>query len=235
MPTFSSVRRTGKADSSTSRMISSFSEAGYLMDDTDPAKLEAALEKLEIEKDRRIQAKIDSGEMVSVQTTVVVHPDESIEDAQARALARHPVPDDGRAVHREFYYIFTGVPRDPDHWKEENSSPQAAETSASSSEEPARPSEEPAPSGPPSCLEPTYVRVTIRNGDDNGDPGAIAEAYFTVEDGAVVLRDRDDKHMTSRALLKNQDPAAVARALLREAKKPESFNRPIRYPKLGLA
>ena len=29
--TFSSVRRTGKADSSTSRMISSFSEAGYLM------------------------------------------------------------------------------------------------------------------------------------------------------------------------------------------------------------
>src|SRR3982074_3265937 len=31
MPIFSSVHRTGKADSSTSRMISSFSEAGYLM------------------------------------------------------------------------------------------------------------------------------------------------------------------------------------------------------------
>jgi DNA-binding IclR family transcriptional regulator len=31
MPIFSSVRRTGKADSSTSRIISSFSEAGYLM------------------------------------------------------------------------------------------------------------------------------------------------------------------------------------------------------------
>src|SRR5215216_2814972 len=31
MPIFSSVCRTGKADSSTSRMISSFSEAGYLM------------------------------------------------------------------------------------------------------------------------------------------------------------------------------------------------------------
>jgi hypothetical protein len=36
--------------------------------------------------------------------------------------------------------------------------------------------------------------VTVRNGDDDGDPGAIAEAYFTVEDGAVVLRDADDKH-----------------------------------------
>src|SRR6266550_1149079 len=31
MPIFSSVRRTGKADSSTSRMISNFSEAGDLM------------------------------------------------------------------------------------------------------------------------------------------------------------------------------------------------------------
>jgi hypothetical protein len=52
--------------------------------------------------------------------------------------------------------------------------------------------------------------VTVRNGDDDGDPGAIAEAYFTVEDGAVVLRDADDKHLTSRALLKGQDPLAVA-------------------------
>ena len=32
MPIFSSVRRTGKEDCSTSRMISSFSEAGYLCD-----------------------------------------------------------------------------------------------------------------------------------------------------------------------------------------------------------
>jgi hypothetical protein len=70
---------------------------------------------------------------------------------------------------------------------------------------------------------------------DDGDPGAIAEAYYTIEDGVVVLRDRDDKHLTSRALLKGQDPLAVARTLLREAEEPESFNHPIRYPKLGLA
>ena len=50
-----------------------------------------------------------------------------------------------------------------------------------------------------------------------------------------MLRDRDDKHLTSRALLKGQDPLAVARTLLREAEEPESFNHPIRYPKLGLA
>ena len=43
------------------------------------------------------------------------------------------------------------------------------------------------------------------------------------------------KHLTSRTLLKGQDPAAVARALLREAEEPKSFNHPISYPKLGLA
>jgi hypothetical protein len=195
------------------------------MDDTDPAKLEAALERLKAEQARRLQAKIDSGEVVSVQTVVVIHPDEDEEEATARVLAKHPVPDDGRAVHREFFYVSTGVPRpDPE--------PQVQTVSE---EGPARPFEEPAASVPPSCSEPTYVRVTIRNGTDDGDPGAIAEARYIVEDGCVVLTDLDGKHMTSRALLKGRDPAAVARSLLREAEEPKSFNYPIRYPKLGLA
>jgi hypothetical protein len=205
------------------------------MDDIDRAKALAALEQLETEKARRLQAKIDSGEMVSIQTVVVVGRDEDIEDARARAITKHPAPDDGRAVHRNFFFVFTGVPRGEDYWQEENSSPQA-ETSASSEGIISRPSEEPDRVGPSyTRSDPTYVRVTIRNGDDDGDPGAIAEAYFTIEDGLVVLRDADNRHMTSRALLKGQEPLAVAKALLREVEKPESFNRPIHYPKLGLA
>jgi hypothetical protein len=205
------------------------------MDDIDRAKALAALEQLETEKARRLQAKIDSGEMVSIQTVVVVGRDEDIEEAKARAIAKHPVSDDGRAVHRDFFFVFTGVPRGEDYGKEENSSPQA-ETSASSEGIVSRPSEEPGRDGPSyTRSDPTYVRVTIRNGDDDGDPGAIAEAYYTIEDGLVVLRDADDKHITSRALLKGQDPLAVARALLREAEEPKDFSRPIRYPKLGLA
>jgi len=205
------------------------------MDDTDPAKLEAALEQLEAEKARRRQAKIDAGEMVSIQTVVVVaaaDEDEDLEDATARAIAKHPAPDDGRPVHREFAYIITGVPRgDPD---QAEPSPQLQ--TASSEEGPSHPStEEPAASGPLSCSRPTYVRVVVSNGNDDGDPGAIAEAYYTIEDGVVVLRDRDDKHITSRALLKGEDPAVLARSLLREAEQPKDFNRPIHYPKLGLA
>lgn len=50
----------------------------------------------------------------------------------------------------------------------------------------------------------------------------------------MVLTDLDGRHISGRALLP-VNPLAVARALLREAEEPESFNRPIFYPKLGLA
>jgi hypothetical protein len=202
------------------------------MDDIDRAKALAALEQLEAEKERRLQAKIDSGEVISVQTTVVVHPDESIEDAQARALARHPVSDNGRPVHHDFFFVFTGVPRSPDfgQWEPQVQTASSEGIVSHPSEGPAASVEFRAPSRPE-----TYISVTTRRADDNGDPGQIAEAFCSVVDGAVVLRDLEGRHLTSRALLKGDDPLAVARALLRESEEPESFNHPIRYPKLGLA
>ena len=51
----------------------------------------------------------------------------------------------------------------------------------------------------------------------------------------MVLTNLEGRHITGRALLKDEDPAAVARALLREVEGPKDFNRPLRYPKLGLA
>jgi hypothetical protein len=103
------------------------------------------------------------------------------------------------------------------------------------------PSSEPAGSGgvssspPPSQPTPKYVRVVVSNGNDDGDPGAIAEAYWSIEDGILTLRDADDKYINSRALLKDDDPAVLARSLLREAEAPKDFNRALNYPKLGLA
>jgi len=197
------------------------------MDDID----DKALVILEAEQERRLRARIDSGEVVSVQTTVVVHRDEDVEEATARAIARHPIPDDGRHI-RELFFIYTGVPRRPDYQEEET--PQI-QTRVSNEGTLSPPSEEPAAGGHLSCSQPVYVCVVVSNGNEDGDPGAIAEAWYTVEDGAVVLRDADDKHLTSRALLKGEDPAVLARSLLREAEKPKDFNRPIHYPKLGLA
>ena len=201
------------------------------MADIDPDRALAALEQLEAEKARRLQAQVDSGEVVSIQTVVVVFRDEDAEDAKRRAVARHPIPDDGRH-HREFFYIFSGVPRDPDfgQWV-----PPQVQTAASPSG-PDHPDEEPAASGPPiSCSRPTYIFTTTRQAT-NDDPGAIAEALWSVdEDGCVVLTNLEGRHIGGRALLKDEDPAAVARALLREAEAPKDFQAPIRYPKLGLA
>ena len=90
-------------------------------------------------------------------------------------------------------------------------------------------------SSPSPSSQPTYVQVTISNGDKDGDPGQIAEAWFTIEDGAVVLRDADDKLLTSRMMMKGDNPEVLARSLLREAEQPKEFNRPIIYPRWGLA
>jgi hypothetical protein len=208
--------------------------------DADPDKLEAALDQLEIEKARRLQARVDSGEVVRQTVEVVVGRGEDGEEAKARALANLPTATpDGRPIHHDLFVIVTGVPRrDPDYGNnEETSSPQVQ--TISEERNLSNLSEETAGSGgailsPPSQPTPVYVRVVVSNGGED-DPGAIVEAWYVIEAGLLVLRDADDKHIASRALLPNEDPATVARALLREAEEPKDFNRPISYPKLGLA
>jgi hypothetical protein len=195
------------------------------MAEIDPDKVVAALEA---EQSRRLQAKLDAGEVVSILTVVVIgDDDEDIEDATARAIAKHPAPD-GRPVHREFFYVTTGVPRAGAD--EAEPAPQTQSSEGDSS-----PSSEPAASSLLTCSRPTYVRMIVSNGNDDGDPGQIVEAWYTIEEGLLVLRDHDDKVITSRAMLAGDDPAVLARSLLREAEQPQDFNRPIHYPKIGLA
>jgi hypothetical protein len=198
------------------------------MDDIDHDK---ALAALEAEKERRLQAKIDAGDLVLVETTVVVYRGESIEDATARAIAAHPIPDDGRH-HRELFYVYSGVPaRNLNFGKTTVQAASSEGNLSTPSEEPARGGEV-SPTPPP---EPISIFVTTRAPTDDGDPGAIAEALWSMDDGVVVLTDLEGRHIGGRALLKDEDPAAVARALLRETEEPKDFARPIRYPKLGLA
>src|SRR5882762_877532 len=85
------------------------------MADTDPAKLEAALEQLEAEQARRQQTRIDSGAAVKGQTIIVVGREEDAEEALARLPTTAP---DGRAIYydpNDIRIVVTGVPRaDPD-------------------------------------------------------------------------------------------------------------------------
>ena len=82
---------------------------------------------------------------------------------------------------------------------------------------------------------PQYTGSPLAKRRRHGDPGQIAEAWVTVEGGCVTLTDRDGKHINSRAMLKGEDPAALARVLLHEARAGTDFNRAISYPKSGVA
>ena len=86
----------------------------------------------------------------------------------------------------------------------------------------------------PPLLE-SYVWTTIRPASDDGDPGAILEGWYSIDEGQLVLTDRERRYLTSRAMIAGEDPAALARLLLRE-KQPSDFNtRRLDYPNLGLA
>jgi hypothetical protein len=80
-----------------------------------------------------------------------------------------------------------------------------------------------------------YVGTIIRHGDDDGDPGEIREGMYNISGGSVVLTDLDGRQITSRKLSDGQNPAKLARELLRETAPVDDFNRPIAYPRLGVA
>jgi hypothetical protein len=214
-------------------------EARGMSTDIDPDKLEAALEQLQAEQARRLQARVDSGEAILWSGAPIVVGAYDEEDAD-RALANRPTTTpDGRPIYYDpnvISVVVTGVPRaDPDEAEPQIQPPSEEGNSSPSSPEPAG-SGGVSSSPPPSQPTPIYVRIITSNGnDESGDPGAISEAWYTIEDGLLTLRDSDDKYITSRAMLADDDPAVLARSLLREAEAPKDFNRPIVYPKMGLA
>ena len=83
----------------------------------------------------------------------------------------------------------------------------------------------------------TYICVQTRACDFDGDPGEIAESWFSINDGVVTVTDVQGREIGGRAMLSGEDARAVAKQLLREKKPPESenFNRPLSYPNAGLA
>jgi len=83
----------------------------------DPKKLKAALEQLEAEKQRRIDAKVEKGEAVRVKLNVVVgtedEVDAAVERAWQRKLAELREAGDTRKIYlsEDDWVIITGVPR----------------------------------------------------------------------------------------------------------------------------
>ena len=201
------------------------------MDDIDPDKLDAALERLQAERARRIAEKVEAGEVVVVRLSVAVASEseipDAVEQAKTRKLKELRAGGEVRAVQFDVMAVATGVCREGggDDWKPDPRPPLPAQDE---DKEEAR--EEPRPP-----IVESYVWVQTRPcRDDGNDPGEILEGWFSVDEGTVTVTDREGRHITSGAMIAGEDPAALARLLLRE-KGPEDFNRPISYPRLGIA
>jgi hypothetical protein len=225
------------------------------MEDIDPERALAALTQLEAERERRLQEKIEAGEVVRVPLVIecgVYEEADAVWEAEAaeRAKARASVAHGDKTIIYDITYIYTGVPRPWDEPSDDRyaacvnagegvtseSPPLDCEPPPGATELPAGDQFENDEAASESIHEasPVYVFITIRHGDD-GDPGEIREGMYHVSGGSVVLTDLDGRQITSRKLLDGKDPAKLARELLRETAPSDDFNRPIAYPRCGVA
>jgi hypothetical protein len=151
-----------------------------------------------------------------------------LEQAQARKLAELRAAGEERAVRFDTWVVFTGVAAPGEDIGEEwKPAPRPPLPPQDEDKEEVR--EDPRPP-----LVESYLYTQVRPCRDDDDPGQIMEGWYTIDDGHLTLTDREGRHITSRAMIAGEDPAALARLLLRE-KGPEDFNRRLDYPKLGIA
>jgi len=86
-------------------------------DDVPTDKLDAVIERLEQEKQQRIDAKVAAGEATKI--LVMVINDEPLEEAEQRALTQNP-SDTNLPYFFEHVRVRTGVPRSPEfgQWRQ---------------------------------------------------------------------------------------------------------------------
>jgi hypothetical protein len=206
--------------------------------DIDHDKLDAALERLEAERERRLADRIEAGEVVSVPLCIVAGSESEasarVEEAKADKLAELRAAGDQREVKFTVELIVTGVLRpgeatETEPWKPTPSLPAPVAADEVALEEAVR--EEPQPP-----IIETYISVQTRACHDDDDAGEIAEGWFSIDAGQVTVTDANGKYVGSRAMLEGEDARVVAKQLLRGKKAPEEeFNRPLSYPNAGLA
>jgi len=186
--------------------------------DIDPDKALAALEELEAENERRLNVKIEAGEALRIELTFVGASFEetqaSVEAARERKTEELRASGEKRPIYFDVMQVVTGVPRAPESRSLTASSSTSEPASLRLHEEPVASAAKSVPTFKAASQRETHLWVTIRPATNNGDPGEIAEGFYSVEDGAVVLRDRTHRHITTRALREGQSPADLARQLL---------------------
>jgi hypothetical protein len=186
--------------------------------DIDPDKAPAALEELKAENERGLNAKIEAGEALRIELTFVGASFEetqaSVEAVRERKTEELRASGEKRPIYFDMMQVVTGAPRAPELCSPTASSSTGEPASLRLHEEPVASAAKSVPTCKAASQRETHLWVTIRPATNDGDPGEIAEGFYSVEDGAVVVRDRTHRHITTRALHEGQNPADLARQLL---------------------
>ena len=206
----------------------------------DPAKLSAALEQLEAERNRRIDEKVAQGKAVYGDPIVVGWPgaadrvaNEVRRDAQGREIYPRPLENGERIA-----VVITGVPRaGRDDGYEPPEQPARFATfdkcEPPTANQPKSPA--PRPAAQSDATETRRIVATISPRDER-DPGIIFEGSYKVQFGQVYVYSADGKSLGSLPVAAGDDVELIARRLLRDKLGGGSsdFYGAIAYPKLSI-
>src|SRR5262249_47381842 len=198
-------------------------------DDIPLDKIDAVIERLQKEKDARINASVEAGEAVKVNVDIIG--DEDIEIAKARSLRAYNIAPD-KPIH--FNIIRYRYPDMPDGSPNPMNSPVPERTGADIVAEPSASHRYPdtdysryKPPEPQELIlgEPRPVWTEIRRPGPTFH-GEIAEGYYLISDGRVHLCDELGKAIPGYSDIAGLDPMARARKLLRSKamrERPDEF------------
>ncbi|HVI67944.1 MAG TPA: hypothetical protein VM910_35995 [Bradyrhizobium sp.] len=224
-----------------------------MISDSEKQKLQAALEQLEIERQRRIEAKIESGEAVLRRDIAVVGVardnggDGPIErDAEGREIYYLVGGPDGRGTYcTRPMTIVTGVPRSgrdtPDPDPPVKFARQPSPTRKIRADNKAKRYAHPrairsaatgaAPAPEPVVREPKEIWIQLQAPDERNLAGVIARGVYRHPDSLVRVYDTDGNLLGSAPLRPGDSAEVAAKRLLREKGAAGNFYRPIRYPR----
>jgi len=214
-----------------------------------PEKLALALQALEVERDRRIDAKVAEDKAIREPLIVVTGgPDDldaKVESARAERLAELRGNGEKREVVFDTQVIITGVPRSPRNYGTAESEAQPRDdkpdyTSHLKSYGPTKPIP-PRPKAPAEAVrppEPGPIQTQVRAPSQDGkDPGEIVSGWYDIQTAhngqqQIVVWERSGGAPIGRAAYNpGDDPKVIARRILREKKggATSGFYGPISY------
>jgi hypothetical protein len=209
----------------------------------DPAALEAALERLESERQRLIDLKVARGEAVFGDPIIIGVPrpgdriDEVRRDAQGREIYPRPMVGKGGKIER-WSMIITGVPRAgrDDHYELPPGQPRCVgvpDDVPPAQDQPKSPP--PRSATQPDATEAKRIVATIPPRDER-DLGIVFEGSYKVQFGQVYVYDADGRSLGALPIGPDDNVELVARRLLREklAGNSSGFYGRVAYPKLSI-